>query len=75
MGACFFKGDIMIEAQKADSTFNKISIIARAAYFVPVYIIKALYRLKKANMMCCFSIRTTPFEGGKNSRVIHLTVE
>jgi hypothetical protein len=62
----------MVEAQKADSTFNQISLVPGQITLYP-FALKA--PVEKGQYEVLFSIRTTPFEGGKNSRIIHLTVE
>ncbi len=72
MGACFFKGDMMVLGQKADSTFNHILLPPHES---SLYTFTLTAPVEKSTYDVLFSIRTTPFEGSKNSRVIHLTVE
>lgn len=72
LDACFFRGDTMIAEQKSDSLFNAISLKPgeNTRY---TFALKAPVEKGKYDML--FSIGTTPFEGGKNSRIIHLTIE
>ena len=72
LDACFFKGDIMISSQPADSTFNQILLPPGQA---TLYIFNLKAPAEKGKYDLMFSIVTTPFSGGKNSRIIHLTVE
>jgi hypothetical protein len=72
MGACFFQGNIMVQDQKADSTFNQILLPSHES---TIYVLTLKAPVEKGNYDMLFSIRTTPFEGSKNSRVIHLTVQ
>jgi len=72
MGACFFIGDLMVSGKQADSTFNQI-LLPPGESSLYTYTLTA--PLKKGKYDVLFSIRTEPFEGSKNSRVIHLTVE
>lgn len=72
MGACFFKGDLMVSAEKADSTFNQILLPPNES---SLYTFTLTAPTEKGDYDVLFSIRTTPFEGSKNSRVIHLSVE
>jgi hypothetical protein len=72
LDACVFKGDTLIGEQRSDSLFNAISLKpgedTRYTFALKAPVEKGTYDM-------LFSIGTTPFEGGKNSRVIHLTVE
>jgi hypothetical protein len=70
--ACFFQGDMLISTVPGDSTFNRI-LIPPGQNSLFTYLLKAPAQKGKYDLL--FSIRTTPFSGGKNSRVIHLTVE
>jgi len=72
IGACFFRGDVMVNGEKADSSFNHISLQPGASA-LHTFMLKAPAEKGKYDVL--FSIRTTPFEGSKNSRVLHLTVE
>ncbi|HEY0245707.1 MAG TPA: glycosyltransferase family 39 protein [Mucilaginibacter sp.] len=72
LGACFFKGDVMVNGEKADSSFNRISLQPGASL---AHKFTLTAPAEKGNYDVLFSIRTTPFAGAKNSRVIHLTVE
>jgi hypothetical protein len=72
LNVCFFKGEVIVDTQKADSLFNKISLQPGGIALYP-FTLKAPVEKGKYDML--FSIQTSPFEGGKNSRVIHLTVE
>jgi len=62
----------MVNGEKADSTFNQISI-QPGVTIAHNFILTA--PAEKGNYDVLFSIRTTPFEGSKNSRIIHLSVE
>ncbi|MDB5111817.1 MAG: hypothetical protein JWR67_2931 [Mucilaginibacter sp.] len=70
--ACFFKGDNMVNAQKADSTFNQILL---PPYQNSLYTFTLKAPLEKGEYEVLFSIHTTPFEGSKNSKILHLIVE
>jgi hypothetical protein len=69
--ARLFKGDSVMTAQNADSTFNRIKL-------KPGQHTRYEFRMKapeqKGEYDLLFSIQTDPFPGGKNSRIISLTV-
>ena len=70
MEACFFneKGDM--QAQLADTTFNKISLSAGQSIN---YNFTLTAPMQKGKYDLMFSLRTTPFTGSKNSRIIKFT--
>ena len=72
MEACFFKGDSVAAIQKADSSFNKITLKPHQKTH---YTFTLAAPLKKGEYDLLFSIRTDPFPGGKNSRIINFTVK
>jgi hypothetical protein len=70
--ACLFKGIVEINSQQADTTFNTINL--RPGQSAP-YTFTYIAPLKKGNFDLLFSLRTDPFPGSKNSRIIKFTVE
>jgi hypothetical protein len=70
--ACIFKGNDVISLQKAPGSFNRLMIKPgqKVKYVFPVDPPKA-----KGNYELVFSIRTDPFPGGKNSRVVKVEVK
>lgn len=72
LNACFFSGDNTIAVQKAQDTFNNISLkpgeSARYQFSITA-------PMQKGNMELLFSLRTEPFPGSKNSRIINFTVK
>ena len=70
--ACFFKGTDIISTQKAPESFNLVKIKpgekANYHFTVAAPLTKGTYEL-------LFSLRTDPFPGGKNSRIIGFTVK
>ncbi len=70
--AIFFKGITGISTQKADSTFNKISLKPGAS---TQYTFTVLAPLQKGNFDLFFSLRTDPFPGSKNSRIVNFAVK
>lgn len=72
LGACFFDTDGLVRGERADSAFNNLALKpGQSTHFV----FKVQAPLQKGKYELIFSIRTTPFEGSKNSRVIDVTVE
>lgn len=72
LGASMNIHDRWLDDQLADSTFNKITLKPREATHY-TFILAAPQEKGDYNLM--FSLRTTPFPGSKNSRVISLKVE
>jgi hypothetical protein len=72
MEACLFKGDAIIVAQKADSSFNKITLQPQQSTH---YTFTLAAPLEKGDFDLLFSLRTDPFPGSKNSRIINFTVK
>jgi hypothetical protein len=70
--ACFFKGDSTVEVQKALATFNLIALKPRET---TQYRFTITAPQQKGNMELLFSLRTDPFPGSKNSRIITFTVK
>ncbi|MDB4926091.1 glycosyltransferase family 39 protein [Mucilaginibacter sp.] len=70
-GACFFRNDGEILLQRGDDSFNNISLKPGESTHFTFHLIAP----QKGKYEMMFSIRTTPFEGSKNSRVIDLEVE
>lgn len=70
--SCLFTGEDLIDVQKADSTFNNITLSPaqskpyRFAFTAPQ---------KKGTYILLFSLRTEPFSGSKNSPLVKLNVE
>ena len=70
--AIFFKGIIGISTQKADSAFNKISLKPGASVH---YTFTLIAPFEKGNFDLFFSLRTDPFPGSKNSRIVNFAVK
>jgi len=72
LDACFFKGDVVINTQEAGKSFNQINLkpgeSARYTFTVTA-------PFEKGNFDLLFSLRTDPFPGSKNSRIINFTVK
>jgi uncharacterized membrane protein len=71
MEACLFKGDTLVDVQKAPDTFNNIKLQPGDSTH---YTFTLTSPFKKGNFDLIFSIRTDPFLGSKNSRIIKLAV-
>ncbi|MDF2433682.1 MAG: hypothetical protein JWP44_3313 [Mucilaginibacter sp.] len=71
MEGCIFKGDVLIMSKKAPDNFNSIFLMPRAS---TNYVFTLTSPVKKGNFDVMFSLRTDPFPGSKNSRIIKLTV-
>jgi hypothetical protein len=72
LGAVFFGGDGNISAQKSSDDFNNIALKpGQNAH----YKFKLTAPSKKGRYETIFSVRTQPFDGSKNSRIIDLEVE
>ena len=70
--ACIFRADSLASLQKADSTFNRMNLKpGQSTQFT--FAITAPNQ--KGNYDLLFSLRTDPFPGGKNSRIITFTVK
>jgi hypothetical protein len=72
MEACLFSGDRIIDAQKAGENFNAIKLHPGENTH---YTFTLIAPLKKGNFDLLFSLRTDPFPGSKNSRIINFTVK
>jgi len=70
--ACFFneKGDMQV--QQADTTFNKIALKPQQSAH---YNFTLTAPIQKGKYDLIFSIRTQPFNGSKNSRIVKFTAE
>jgi hypothetical protein len=72
MEACFFNEKGNMQAQAADTTFNKIALKpGQSAH----YSFTLTAPKQKGKYDFIFSIRTIPFTGSKNSRIIKFTAE
>ena len=71
MEACVFKGDSLVSVQKAGDDFNKINLQPTDSTH---YTFTLNSPLEKGDFELVFSLRTDPFPGSKNSRIIKLTV-
>jgi len=70
--ACLFKGEVEVNSQQADTTFNAINLKpGESAHYTFTYIAP----LKRGKFELLFSLRTDPFLGSKNSRIISFTVK
>lgn len=72
LNACFFQGDDLKSAEHTGESFNRISIPAGKS---TEYAFKVKAPLQPGRYDLIFSIRTSPFPGGRNSRIINFTVE
>ncbi|NCD70543.1 ArnT family glycosyltransferase [Mucilaginibacter agri] len=72
MGGCFIQDDRLIYALLAPPNFNQIRLqphqTIHFTFPLPAPMQKGHYEL-------IFSIRTTPFPGGRNSRIVNFTVQ
>jgi len=70
--ACFFKGTDVISTQKAPESFNEVNLKPgqKTKYHFTV-----TAPPEKGSYELLFSLRTDPFPGGKNSRIIAFTVK
>ncbi len=71
LDACFFKGDLLKYTQKAKQNFHDIKLQPGDSTH---YTFTLTSPLEKGNFDLVFSIRTDPFPGSKNSRIIKLAV-
>jgi hypothetical protein len=70
--ACFFKGTDIINTQKAGSTFNKISLKpGETGHYT--FTVNAPLEMGTYDLL--FSLRSDPFPGSKNGRIITFTVK
>jgi len=70
--ACFFKGDAVISTQEAGKSFHEINLKpGQNGHYT--FAINAPQ--EKGNFDLLFSLRTEPFPGSKNSRIINFTVK
>jgi hypothetical protein len=72
LGVVFFKADGLIFVKKSDNDFNSISLKPGQSTH---YTFKLTAPQVKGRYETIFSVRTQPFEGSKNSRIIDLEVE
>ena len=70
--ACFFKGFDVISNQQMDNSFNRISLKpCQSRHFT----FNLTAPQTKGTYDLLFSLRTDPFPGSKNSRIITFTVK
>jgi hypothetical protein len=69
--ACFFQNDDLKYEEQAGTGFNQLKIPARSSTDYQ-FIIKAPAEPGRYDLI--FSVRTVPFSGGRNSRIINFTV-
>ncbi|TSD67838.1 glycosyltransferase family 39 protein [Inquilinus sp. KBS0705] len=69
---CFFKGLDVVNVQQTDTLFNAIRLAKGQS---TKYKATITAPLEKGDYSLCFSIRTEPFSGSKNSRMIKIKVE
>lgn len=70
--ACLFDGEDVINIQQAPGSFNNISLKPGES---TNYNFTFITPPKKGNFDLLFSIRTDPFSGSKNSRIINFTIK
>jgi len=70
--ACFFNEKGQMQAQQADTTFNKIALKPGESTH---YKFKLAAPKQRGRYDLIFSLRTPPFTGSKNSRIIKFTAE
>jgi hypothetical protein len=71
--ACYFKDDITVVILPADNSFYNLNLKPGERKKFS-FTITAPY-MEKGDYELLFSIRTTPFTGGKNSRIIPITID
>lgn len=71
-GACFIQGEQMTYAVPADSAFHDISL---KPHETVAYTFNLTAPPQKGNYDLIFSLRTEPFPGGRNSRIVNFTVQ
>jgi hypothetical protein len=71
LAAVFFKSDGLIFARKSGDNFNNITLKPGQSTHYTFYLVGPR---KKGKYEMMFSIRTQPFEGSKNSKIISLAV-
>ncbi|MEB0262372.1 MULTISPECIES: glycosyltransferase family 39 protein [unclassified Mucilaginibacter] len=69
---CFFEHTTQVKVQTADSTFNKIALQKNQS---TGYKVIATAPTEKGTFDLFFSLRTEPFTGSRNSRIIKFVVE
>ncbi|MBC7399395.1 MAG: glycosyltransferase family 39 protein [Mucilaginibacter sp.] len=72
LGACFFKNVGLTFAQRSGNDFNNLILKPGQSTHYTFHLV-APWEKGKYELM--FSVRTTPFEGSKNSRIIDLEIE
>lgn len=72
LGACFMQDDAQPFAQRADTSFYSIKLQPHQS---ANYTFTVKTPPQKGHYDLIFSLRTTPFQGGHNSRIINFTVE
>lgn len=70
--ACFFNEKGEMQSQMADTDFNKISLQPRQ---ITHYLFNIVSPKQKGRYDLLFSLRTDPFVGSKNSRIVKFTSE
>lgn len=70
--ACYFKGDSVVYAHRAQASFKWINLKPKESTH---YNFTMVAPRQKGQYQVMFSIRTTPFPGSANSRTIKLVVE
>ncbi len=71
MEVCLFKGDALINTQNAPDNFNDISLQPGGSTH---YTFTLQSPVQKGKYDLVFSLRTDPFPGSKNSRIVKLTI-
>lgn len=70
--ACFFKGINQVGMQQSDDRFNRVSLKnGETGHFR--FNVTAPMQPGKYELI--FSIRTEPFPGGRNNKIINITVK
>ncbi|MES2377612.1 MAG: glycosyltransferase family 39 protein [Bacteroidota bacterium] len=72
LGACFFKNDGLTFAQRSGDDFNNLILKPGQSTHYTFHLIAPP---EKGKYELIFSVRTKPFEGSKNSRIIDLEIE
>jgi len=68
--ACFFDGNGVVKLQNADTAFNNIALKPGQSTYYNFTIVTPK---QKGSYELMFSIRTDPFNGSKNSRIVKFT--
>ena len=72
LGACFIQGEKQVYSQRVPLTFYNIQLAPHQSTF---YTFPVKAPIQKGHYDLIFSLRTQPFPGGRNSRIVNFTVQ